>query len=305
MGTEVQDRPAEMPQTPPEAERSAKKPFGLTREKKPKEPKPPKKRKKSLAPEESEEPEEPELPEEPEQQEDPLGQKIHAKAVRKGMVRLIKKEVAVNLILVVLISAVALIFLLSLLQFGVGNFTISLIRSDRYKYGIELATDKDFTTAATRLVAETVEGVTNIAAADLPPGLDLQDGSHNGDNYIAYTFYVRNNGTVDFNYRYRIKITEVTRALDSAIRVGLYYNGSQMQVYAKKAANGQPEPGTVTFASDNVVDSGLIMDMKMGAVDKYTVLIWIDGDDPECIDDRLGGIIKMGMDIDVIEEEIQ
>ncbi len=229
--------------------------------------------------------------------------KLRAAALQKGMVRLLTRANAVNLVLVALISIVALIFLLSLIQSGVGNFTISLSRTDLYKYGIELASDSDFTLATSRLEAEAIQGATNISVNDLPLELDQEDGSHNGQNYIAYTFYVRNNGKADFNYRYRIDIQEVTRQLDTAARLAVYYNGGDREVFARRAADGQPEPDTVPFATDTVVDSGTIMDMKIGTVDKYTVVIWIEGDDPECTDERLGGVIKLGMSIEVLPED--
>lgn len=229
--------------------------------------------------------------------------KLRAAALRKGMTRLLTRTNAVNLALVVLVSVVALIFLLSLIQSGVGNFTISLSRTDMYKYGIELSDSAGFTSASTRLEAMAIQGATNISAGDLPDNLDDIDGSHNGQNYIAYTFYVRNNGTTDFNYRYSIDIQEVTRQLDTAVRLALFYNGGDREIYAKRAANGQPEPDTVPFATDTVVDSGTIMDMKIGSTDKYTIVIWIEGDDPECIDDRLGGVIKMAMSIEVLAED--
>lgn len=229
--------------------------------------------------------------------------KLRTAALQKGMVRLLTKQNAVNLALVVLISIVALIFLLSLFQTGMGNFTISLSRTDLYKYGIELSDNSGFTSASSRLEASSIQGATNISVADLPRDLDGIDGSHNGSNYIAYTFYVRNNGTTDFNYRYRIDIKETTRELDSAVRLAVYYNGGDRQIFAKRAANGGAEPDTVPFATDTIIDTGTIMDMKMGSVDKYTVVIWIEGDDPECTDDRLGGVIEMAMSIEVLPED--
>ena len=35
---------------------------------------------------------------------------------------------------------------------------------------------------------------------------------------------------------------------------------------------------------------------KVGYVDKYTVVIWLDGDDPECVDDIVGGAVEFAMD---------
>ena len=37
--------------------------------------------------------------------------------------------------------------------------------------------------------------------------------------------------------------------------------------------------------------------MKPGKKDRFTIVIWIEGDDPECNNALLGGEIKMHMDI--------
>ena len=59
---------------------------------------------------------------------------------------------------------------------------------------------------------------------------------------------------------------------------------------------------------DNAVDYSVAQVMLDGAslqagdMDKITVVIWFEGDDPECVDDILEGEIKFSMDINVIEE---
>ena len=42
---------------------------------------------------------------------------------------------------------------------------------------------------------------------------------------------------------------------------------------------------------------------KSGDIDKFTIVIWIEGDDPDCIDDLIGGEMKMHME--VTEEHIK
>ena len=37
--------------------------------------------------------------------------------------------------------------------------------------------------------------------------------------------------------------------------------------------------------------------MTPGDIDKFTIVIWLEGDDPDCIDNILGGEIKMHMEI--------
>ena len=42
---------------------------------------------------------------------------------------------------------------------------------------------------------------------------------------------------------------------------------------------------------------------KPGDVHKYTVIIWIEGEDPECVDNIIGGEVKMRMRL--TEEHIE
>ena len=41
----------------------------------------------------------------------------------------------------------------------------------------------------------------------------------------------------------------------------------------------------------------------VGYVDKYTVVIWLEGDDPECVDRIVGGSMKFDMSIDADGED--
>ncbi len=42
----------------------------------------------------------------------------------------------------------------------------------------------------------------------------------------------------------------------------------------------------------------LLLQYQVGDVDKYTVVIWLDGDDPECVDKIIGGAVEFGFDFD-------
>ena len=44
-------------------------------------------------------------------------------------------------------------------------------------------------------------------------------------------------------------------------------------------------------------------DFKPGDTDKFTIVVWLEGDDPDCVNALLGGEIKMHMDIK--EEHIE
>lgn len=53
---------------------------------------------------------------------------------------------------------------------------------------------------------------------------------------------------------------------------------------------------TTPFASEKIVTTGLREGIENGEYDKYTVVIWYEGEDPECTDDIIGGWVECYMD---------
>lgn len=191
----------------------------------------------------------------------------------------------------------AVLFGISFIQENMGNFTINLNRLELFRRGVAIADNGQFEGATARLTAEAVSDGTNIATDDLPNNLDEIDGSHNGKNYVAYTFYIRNAGKEDLSYNAKLKIASASKGVEKAARVRVYRNGEPI-TYAAPAANGGNEAGCENFESDEVVCYLANDTFKVGYVDKYTVVIWLDGDDPECIDNIIGGAVEFAMDFD-------
>ena len=153
--------------------------------------------------------------------------------------------------------------------------------------------DKHFSTF---LRSKDIEFFTDISGDWIPADINnLGEGSHNGRNYIAYTFYAENMGQDTINYWATIKIDDVIRNVDEAIRIKVFKNDNKV-VYAKNSrATGQPEPETVPFHDEDTVMLEVTENFKVGDIDKYTIVIWVEGDDPECKNDLIGGEIKMHM----------
>lgn len=204
--------------------------------------------------------------------------------------------------LVVLALAFGVLFALSFMQENMGNFTINLNRLELFRRGVAIADNGDFNNATARLAADAVDNGTNIAADDLPDNLDNVDGSHNGKNYVAYTFYIRNAGKTDLGYSAKLKVVSASKGVEKAARVRVYRNG-EPTTYAAAAADGNPEPNTEPFASKDVVTTISHTNFRVGDVDKYTVVIWLDGDDPECVDKIIGGAVEFGFDFDSSETD--
>jgi hypothetical protein len=200
-------------------------------------------------------------------------------------------------LLILLIFLILLYFILTVI-YDSGRFTIILDRNLSWDKGIVMYDNISEKRVAKQLYASRIDEMDNISITWLPDNLDTEaDGSHNGDNYIAYTFYVENEGTDTINYWYSTIIDDVILNVDEAIRVKLFLNGDET-VYAKK--NGyteEPEDGTQAFYSDTTVMSECRQDFNPGDVDRFTIVIFIEGDDPDCTNALLGGELKMHMEI--------
>ena len=193
---------------------------------------------------------------------------------------------------------VVILFIAAFAQEKMGNFTINLDRLELYRRGISIADNGDFDGATARLTAATVKDATNISIEDLPKNLDsAKDGNHNGKNYMAYTYYVRNAGKEDLSYIARITLDSCSKGAEKAVRIAVWRNGKRV-IYAAPAKNGGTEQNCKNFKSDDVVCEYEEKNFLVGNVDKYTIVIWMEGDDPECVDSIIVGSVELSMHID-------
>ena len=202
-----------------------------------------------------------------------------------------------HLLLLGLLLAVAVLFIVAFAQEKMGNFTINLNRLELYRKGISIADNGDFDGATARLVANTVQDATNISIDDIPADVDGVDGGHNGKNYMAYTYYVRNAGKEDLGYIASITLDSCAKGAEKAVRIAVYQNGERI-VYAAPADDGGTEDGCENFLSDKIVCQYENKDFLVGNVDRYTIVIWMEGDDPDCVDAIIGGSVQFSMSID-------
>jgi hypothetical protein len=162
------------------------------------------------------------------------------------------------------------------------------------KNNIIIYDDPNYKVYRSELFAPTVDTFDNISYKWLPDNLDNQDGSHNGDNYVAYTFYIENLGEEASDYWSEVVVDDVIKNVDEVVRIRIYKNGNYT-TYAKLSAMEQPEKNTVPFQSDTLITLDHVKDFKPGDKNKYTIVIWLEGNDPECTDNILGGEIKIHM----------
>ncbi len=221
-----------------------------------------------------------------------------AKSLGAALLRMDRMQ----LFLLIMVITVAFLFILAFMQEKMGNFTINLNRLELYRKGIAISATGDFEDPTARLVVETVQDATNTTLSDLPTNLDEFDGSHNGRNYMAYTYYVRNAGKEDVNYVARVVLNACAKGAEQAVRVAVWRNGERV-VYAMPAADGGDEEDCVSFESDKIVCTYTEENFLVGNVDKYTIVIWMEGEDPECVDAIVGGSVEFSMTIDAMDSD--
>ena len=207
-----------------------------------------------------------------------------------------KKFKKIIIILLILLLLLLLLFYVAIkIFFNNGNFSITLDRNLYYSRGLIVYDDPNEKVYKSELWALEPNNFTNISGNWLPDNLDDSNGgSHNGENYLAYTFFVENTGTELAEYWSEIIIESATRNVDDAVRIRVYRNGEEV-TYAKVSSNGTPENNTVPFVDDELVARNRVTDFKPGDLDKYTLVIWIEGTDRECTDDLLGGEFQVRM----------
>lgn len=216
----------------------------------------------------------------------------------RGVKRIRRRRRAKKIAKILLLSILLLLLIIYIIIgviYNSGSFTISLDRNLYFDRGLIIYERPDYKVYRSELFAKSVDYFDNISYKWLPENLESQDGSHNGDNYVAYTFYIENTGVNVTDYWYEVNVSDVLKNVDEAVRIRLYKNG-QFVTYAKISKRGQPEPNTTVFETDSLVIREHEDGFKPGGIDKFTIVIWLEGSDPECTDNILGGEIKVNMD---------
>ncbi len=210
-----------------------------------------------------------------------------------------------------------------------GDFTVQIDEGQRNL--ISLSEDIDFKGATIRLQGSSADDLWHCTRDWIPA--DIQDQSDGGSHhavltdeafnsnmflgegsavgelpaevpsYFAYTYFVKNWSDQDIKYMYDFVlvdkyISKETDALD-AIRVMIIRNGEKI-VWAKDTINGEPlEENTEVFNKEPYLIQKLDNELEAGGIDKYTVVMWFEGWDPECTNDIQSNNLKFEMNFEV------
>lgn len=171
---------------------------------------------------------------------------------------------------------------------------------------------------------------------------DADQGRYNGD-YFAYTFYVRNEGESTQNLRWQFLVNSESHDVSDATWAMLFVDGQMtMYAEADDQGNPEMLPaaednsqGYLTapfydqaaapeelyevvdrrnnmtywrvkpekFLTGTVVDTDVITEFQPEEVHCFTVVLWLEGDDPHCTDELIGGHMGMEFQLDLLPPE--
>ena len=221
------------------------------------------------------------------------------------------------------ITALVALFLTSLiiilaLSIGneAGNFVVQ-VESGNISKTLSITEDLDDEMSLTdRLVTSGIRNISdNAPQLFMPNGIDdvkemTEEPGLNlvyKDLYI-YTFYVVNTCEQDLNLEFNMKITTVHNNLDKAIRVMTYNETTEkLNIYQardeieKEYIHYQYQPQL--FVDDKTVfleNSTLKSNEEENHYIKYSIFIWIEGEDPECNESIYLSAIKFQLEIKVL-----
>ena len=195
-----------------------------------------------------------------------------------------------------------------------GNFVMN-VDYDAFNRGIVIANNRTMENAGPQLVADSVTDAKDITYRwlDISSAEETDGNFYDPDlTYMAYTFYLQNVGSEAVDVIYSMRITDVYKGLDEAIRVLVIDDGIQT-IYQKQ--DEADEFGVLPTYPISMPDIKIFIDEITGfrktlfgfapnEIRKFTVLIWLEGEDPNTTDDVLGGMIKFRMTFSIEEEVV-
>lgn len=136
----------------------------------------------------------------------------------------------------------------------------------------------------------------------------LFDAEEQGYVY-AYTFYIVNTGSSLMELEIEMTMSNITKGMDNAIRVLTFNeNEANVNIYQKEDETEVQYPGYYLKRPTNFIDRNTVYNedvfLQADASTnknylKYSVLVWLEGYDPQCTNDIMGGTIKFAVNIRV------
>lgn len=191
--------------------------------------------------------------------------------------------------------------------------------------------------------AEDILPVSILDIQDDVNDIDGQHTAEN--QYFAYTFYIRNEGESTVDFTWQLKLNAETQELSNAVWVMVFeddemcfyakpredetqealpyfddesrgykkcplaeyaaYPDEQFELITETEISSYYRLIPMDFESDEVITSGIQTEVEPMEVHKYTVVIWLEGDDPDCTNEKIGGYAGIDMKFQLVGEEAE
>jgi hypothetical protein len=113
---------------------------------------------------------------------------------RKKLSRLVKISLLILLLMLIVI------YIILQVVYSEGRFTVTLDPNSQKKSGLTMYESLNDPTNKRQLTANSIQFMDNISIKWIPQNINNEaEGSHNGQNYIAYTFYLENHKRLNKN----------------------------------------------------------------------------------------------------------
>ncbi len=272
------------------------------------------------------------------------------KLAKDRMVRLFRKKKLIIALIILFLLLSLIVGIVTYYGLSTGGFTID-VNEELNGIGIVLKDDPDHE-GKQNLNATELKNVQPISQPEVNEYLVLnKNGEYTSaaGNYVGYTFYLSNAGGKVCNVEAALKIVTNTNDVASAARFWVFVSKGVEEtsknddggihtsfvpevedktgvIYKKKESSEEKEKeyqnnimnygykDTTDFiGDDSIIYNQKMLDFKPGDSYKITIILWLDGNDPDCVayEDENGnnvgiykGKLKIGMSFEAYREEL-
>lgn len=244
-------------------------------------------------------------------------------------------------------TTVIIIFLIcALLLTGAAWGTIAFIDANSMRVVVEknnvgdisISKTADFSSPSTVLKMNGPEDISNITYDWILKDEVLgKEGDHHGDNYIAYSFFLKNVSDSDILFKSSIMLNYVSKDIERAVRIIVVEDEEKATCYAVTRSDGSPEyiaydtdsketqkplplgdsrldellgtNVTTPFSTDEPKDNNVLVFesadtfLAVEEAKKFTVLIWLEGSDSDCVDSIIGAKVNFEFNFRVTQAD--
>ena len=221
-----------------------------------------------------------------------------------------------------------------------GHFTVN-VTDDLFKEGFSISENADFTNPTSHLFQTPVKEVLDISMSHIPENVDEVSGDikahyfaytfylkNEGESTVGYRWEVLFNSESknvskaawvmlfeDGEMRFYAKprddgSIETLPSIDRTDLKGFVvppfydkamYPDEQYEINRKEGVINYWRINPYPFVSDVIAAEGEKLDVAPGDVHKYTLVVWLEGDDPDCTNELIGGHLGFEMNMSLID----